>query len=53
MGEADPGEIRLWMKKRLPGYMVPRKIFQTERLPLTKNGKTDRGALQKRLEGRR
>ena len=53
MGKVMPGEIRLWLKKRLPGYMVPRKIFQTEQLPLTKNGKTDRKALQKRLEDRR
>ncbi len=53
MGKAIPGEIRLWLKKRLPGYMVPRKIFQTEKLPLTKNGKTDRKALQKRLEDRK
>ena len=53
MGKVMPGEIRLWLKKRLPGYMVPRKIFQTEKLPLTKNGKTDRKALQKRLEDRR
>ena len=53
MGKVMPGEIRLWLKKRLPGYMVPRKIFQTEQLPLTKNGKTDRKALQKRLEDRK
>ena len=53
MGKVMPGEIRLWLKKRLPGYMVPRKIFQTEKLPLTKNGKTDRKALQKRLEDRK
>lgn len=53
MGKVMPGEIRFWLKKRLPGYMVPRKIFQTEKLPLTKNGKTDRKALQKRLEDRR
>lgn len=53
MGETTPGEVRLWLKKRLPGYMVPRKIFQTETMPLTKNGKTDRRALGQRLEGRR
>ena len=50
MGKTTPKEARIELKKRLPVYMVPRKIFQTETMPLTKNGKTDRKELQRRLE---
>ena len=53
MGKTTPKEARIELKKRLPVYMVPRKIFQTETMPLTKNGKTDRKELQRRLEDKR
>jgi amino acid adenylation domain-containing protein len=35
--------------KRLPGYMVPRRIHVMERLPLNANGKYDRHALEELL----
>lgn len=35
----------------LPPYMVPRRIFFVEALPLNSNGKVDRGALRERLGG--
>lgn len=35
----------------LPMYMVPRKIIKTDVMPLTKNGKTDRGYFKTLLEG--
>lgn len=53
MGKTTPREARIELKKRLPVYMVPRKIFHTETMPLTKNGKTDRKELQRRLEDER
>ncbi|WP_432409055.1 amino acid adenylation domain-containing protein [Wukongibacter sp. M2B1] len=39
-------EIREYLSKRLPAYMVPSKILQIEELPRTENGKIDRKALR-------
>ncbi|WP_323798315.1 non-ribosomal peptide synthetase [Nisaea sp.] len=44
--EAIP-EIRDWSAARLPGYMVPAIFVPIERIPLTRNGKTDHAALPK------
>jgi amino acid adenylation domain-containing protein len=52
-GAATPEEIAgiiARTKKRLPSYMVPRRIHVMERLPLNANGKYDRPALTKLLE---
>lgn len=38
-------ELRDRLKMRLPAYMVPAVIMPLERMPLTSNGKIDRGAL--------
>ncbi|MFI9306593.1 amino acid adenylation domain-containing protein [Streptomyces triculaminicus] len=40
--EALAGELRA----QLPAYMVPRRIVELEALPVTANGKVDRGALE-------
>jgi amino acid adenylation domain-containing protein len=41
------------MNRRLPAFMVPRRIHAMERLPLNANGKYDRRALMKVLEDSR
>ncbi|MCW5554736.1 MAG: amino acid adenylation domain-containing protein [Verrucomicrobiae bacterium] len=38
-------ELRDWMGRELPDYMVPAVFVQMESLPLSPNGKVDRGAL--------
>lgn len=46
--QAMPGEAELagHCARYLPGWMVPRRITVLDRLPLTANGKVDRGALR-------
>jgi acyl carrier protein len=39
------GEVRSYLKQRLPDYMIPSAFVQLERLPLLPNGKVDRRAL--------
>jgi amino acid adenylation domain-containing protein len=51
VGDADDGEqlranqLRSYLKKELPEYMVPSLYVMLKRLPLTTNGKVDRQAL--------
>ncbi len=44
-GGASEGELREYLRTSLPEYMLPAAIVGLERLPLTSNGKIDRGAL--------
>ena len=50
MGHESHEHIRQILKQKLPTYMVPHRLIQIDELPLNKNGKTDRKALQQKLE---
>lgn len=50
LGDAAAGLVRTELKKRVPLYMVPHKIIPISRMPLTKNGKTDRDYFRSQLE---
>lgn len=43
----DSGELRQYLKQRLPEYMVPGFYTELERFPLSPNGKIDRKAFPK------
>ncbi len=43
--EVEPFELRSFLKRSLPDYMIPSFFVDMEKLPLTPNGKIDRKAL--------
>lgn len=46
-GVAEKEEIQLYLKERLPLYMMPDEMIRVRPMPLNANGKTDRLLLQK------
>ncbi|HYR10934.1 MAG TPA: amino acid adenylation domain-containing protein, partial [Longimicrobium sp.] len=41
----DEGELRRWLRERLPGFLVPSALVLLDALPLSAHGKIDRRAL--------
>lgn len=46
-GEAEENFIRKELSEKLPDYMIPKIIRKLPKLPMNKNGKTDRKELEK------
>ncbi|MBQ9006743.1 MAG: D-alanine--poly(phosphoribitol) ligase, partial [Atopobiaceae bacterium] len=46
VGPLDKTDLSTQLKETLPQYMVPNRIHQIDSMPLTKNGKVDRRALE-------
>ncbi|SFK58154.1 non-ribosomal peptide synthetase [Methylocapsa palsarum] len=44
-GEIQPEELRVFLRERLPDYMVPAIWIELDALPLNQNGKLDRNSL--------
>jgi amino acid adenylation domain-containing protein len=44
-GEATAEELKIYLKEKLPSYMVPNYYVKLENIPLTSNGKVDRKGL--------
>lgn len=45
-GEEDPAAVRVFLRGRLPAYMVPHRCVQVKAFALTENGKIDRKKLK-------
>ena len=48
----DVEEIKEFLKKELPYYMIPKYIFKISNIPLNKNGKVDKNELEKLIPKR-
>lgn len=44
-GSIENRELKLWLSKRLPAYMIPAILKEVEVIPQTQNGKVDRNAV--------
>lgn len=47
-GDAVSEEIRKHLKAKIPAYMIPNKLVRVDKMPLNKNGKTDRSYFMKK-----
>ena len=50
VGNTEKDEVIKYLKENLPVFMVPNKITQIEKFPITKNGKIDRKELAETLK---
>lgn len=53
VGDIDKKALTVALKDRLPRYMLPNAIVQSDTLPLTANGKMDRLKMQEMYQSRR
>lgn len=53
VGDIDKRALTVALKDRLPRYMLPNAIVQSDTLPLTANGKMDRLKMQEMYQSRR
>lgn len=51
-GTIDKKELHLKMEKTLPVFMIPGMLRQVDDMPLTKNGKIDRKALEEKAKAK-
>ena len=50
VGRVDLGELRGYLREKLPLYMLPAEFVFLDALPLTANGKVDRKSLGKKMD---
>ncbi|HEY0079206.1 MAG TPA: amino acid adenylation domain-containing protein [Pyrinomonadaceae bacterium] len=50
--DLNVGDLRCYLKEKLPDYMIPSAFVSLEQMPLTPNGKVDRRALPSLAESR-
>ena len=53
VGNIEKDEVVKYLKENLPVFMVPNKITQIEKFPITKNGKIDRKELALSIGGKK
>lgn len=45
--QTDSSRLLIYLKSKMPSYMIPAKVFYQKNFPLNSNGKTDRNILKK------
>ena len=53
VGNIDKDKVHEYLKENLPVFMVPNKLTQLEKFPITKNGKIDRKELAAMIGGKK
>jgi amino acid adenylation domain-containing protein len=48
--KADSVALLVYLKSKMPSYMIPNKIYYNKKFPLNSNGKTDRNMLKKLIK---
>jgi non-ribosomal peptide synthetase component E (peptide arylation enzyme) len=48
--KTDSSALLVYLKSKMPSYMIPDKIYYNKKFPLNSNGKTDRNMLKKLIK---